>query len=230
MLDRSRPLVKRNLKETRRKTSGRPSLHEPGGDVLPKIVNIARKHFAQYGFQGTSLKAVASEASVANSLLTYHFKGKEGLFRACIESFAHERMEGLSRLLKDPETVEELKLRIEIFVEEMFLSYLKDPDTFEMLQREVKSDNPLAIKMFEETFMKSFNNVVDFFARAKKRGLIVKTFDPLMAAVLLFSVTCDNAQKNHLGIRYLGKSLTDAKWRKQMSNHIVQLFMSGVIK
>lgn len=227
MLDREKAVKKRH---SRKRSSGRPSSKAASGDVLPNIISIARKHFAQHGFQGTNLKDVASEARVANSLLTYHFKGKEGLFRACIESFAHERIESLNRLLKDPENIEELKLRIEIFVEEMFLSYLKDPDTFEMLQREVKANNELAVKMFEETFMKSFFNVVEFFARAKKRGLIAKNFDPLMAAVLLFSATCDNAQKNHLGIRYLGKSLSDAKWRKQMTDHIVQLFMSGVIK
>lgn len=39
-------------------------------------------HFAEYGYDGTSVRAVASEAGVAANLITRYFGGKAGLFAA----------------------------------------------------------------------------------------------------------------------------------------------------
>ena len=90
------------------------------------IVEIARKHFAMHGFNGTSMKDVAAESGIAGSLINYHFQDKEGLFRASIEPFARGRLESISRLMSDPKSRDELKVRIQLFVVEMQSSFLSD--------------------------------------------------------------------------------------------------------
>ncbi len=55
------------------------------GDARRRILDAARRAFATAGFEGASTRAIALEASVAQSLLLYHFKSKEALWRAVMD-------------------------------------------------------------------------------------------------------------------------------------------------
>ena len=47
-----------------------------------RILEVAGRHFAEHGFDGTSVRAVAGEAGVAANLINRYFGGKAGLFAA----------------------------------------------------------------------------------------------------------------------------------------------------
>jgi AcrR family transcriptional regulator len=47
-----------------------------------EILDAAERLFAHTGFDGTSMREIAQAAGVAQALLHYHFKTKEGLFEA----------------------------------------------------------------------------------------------------------------------------------------------------
>lgn len=49
------------------------------------ILDAAERLFASRGFDGTSMREIAQEAGVAQALLHYHFKTKEGLFEAMFQ-------------------------------------------------------------------------------------------------------------------------------------------------
>lgn len=59
-------------------------------DARDAILDAAEKVFGLLGFDGTSMKAVAAEAGVAQSLLHYHYVNKEGLYQAMFERRALE--------------------------------------------------------------------------------------------------------------------------------------------
>ncbi len=46
-----------------------------------RIIRSARQCFAAQGFAGTSTRQIAEDANVAQSLLLYHFKSKDGLWQ-----------------------------------------------------------------------------------------------------------------------------------------------------
>ena len=50
-----------------------------------RILDAAENAFAEDGFSGASMKAIARRADVAQGLLHYHFENKEGLYAAVIE-------------------------------------------------------------------------------------------------------------------------------------------------
>ncbi len=65
-----------------------PSKHARGpredrGVVVARIVKAARTSFAENGWAGTSMRAVARDADVDPSLVHYYFKSKEDLLDAC---------------------------------------------------------------------------------------------------------------------------------------------------
>lgn len=47
-----------------------------------RLVEVAGRHFAEHGYDGTSVRAIATEAGVAANLITRYFGGKAGLFAA----------------------------------------------------------------------------------------------------------------------------------------------------
>lgn len=53
-----------------------------------QLLDIAEKHFALYGFAGTSLRGIIKDAKTNVASVAYHFGTKEELFAAVIERFA----------------------------------------------------------------------------------------------------------------------------------------------
>ncbi len=53
-----------------------------------QILDAAERHFAIYGFAGTSLRGIIKDASVNVAAVAYHYGNKEELFNAVVERFA----------------------------------------------------------------------------------------------------------------------------------------------
>lgn len=197
-------------------------------EIREQILSTAKMHFARYGFEGASLKNIAKDAKVANSLINYHFKDKENLFKCCIEDNALVRMETATRTFHDPKSKEEVRVRLEMFANEMILSILKDPYDFEIMQREMMVGNKIAKKLFVETYFKAFKAGVAFFESAKKKGLLKAGMDPEICTTMLFMSTCEPAKKDFMAREFINKSLADDAHRAKVVMHIVTMLMNGV--
>ncbi len=55
-------------------------------DALARILSAAEQEFAERGFDGAGMKALAARAKVSQSLLHYHFGSKDKLYAAVIQS------------------------------------------------------------------------------------------------------------------------------------------------
>jgi AcrR family transcriptional regulator len=199
-------------------------------EIKARICEVARKHFAMHGMFGASLKDIAGEAQVASSLINYHFKDKEGLFRQCVEPFARGRTEAIQRILSEPETGEELRVRLELFVEEMQAAVLDGRDNFEIIDREVRAQNPIIMKIFEETMLQSFKSVVAFFRKAQENGLLHGEVDPFILSSILFTSTCDPVRKEAVGKKFFNVSFEQPEFRRKYARQIIGLFLKGVVK
>ncbi|MBH5321995.1 CerR family C-terminal domain-containing protein [Aurantiacibacter sediminis] len=51
-----------------------------------KLISTAIRQFGERGFDGASTRDIASEAGTTMSNITYHFRGKDGLYRAAAEA------------------------------------------------------------------------------------------------------------------------------------------------
>lgn len=199
-------------------------------EIKNQLIRVARRHFALHGFHGASLKDIAIEVGVANSLINYHFQDKAGLFRACMETFAHNQMAAIQRILGEARTAEEIGIRIQLFVEEMQSSILADPHSYEIIHREMRAGNQAVMKFFKESIVIAFDSVVEFFRKAKERGLLRSDVDPKMAAILLFSTTCESLKHEVLTKKFFNISFSDPECRSHFAKQVVGLFTNGVVK
>lgn len=55
-------------------------------ETKQRILDAASKLFAEGGFEGTSVRQIASSAGVSLGMIRHYYGSKEGLYRACIDS------------------------------------------------------------------------------------------------------------------------------------------------
>ncbi len=63
-----------------------------------EILRASESLFAEKGFHGTTMREVAEAAGVGLSLIVYHFKSKDGLYRAIFESRQYVNEDRMMRL------------------------------------------------------------------------------------------------------------------------------------
>ncbi len=98
------------------------------------ILDRAEQHFADHGFQGASLSAIARDAEVGNPGLLHHFPSKEVLYRAVLEKQAEELM---ARIQRRVETAGSLQQRLQAFVALQVEWMHARPTGFRLVTREL---------------------------------------------------------------------------------------------
>src|SRR5882757_5260871 len=91
-------------------------------DKKDHIINKAVELFAAKGFEGTSIRDLATAADVNVAMVNYYFGTKEKLFDAIIERKANNSRGDLEELVKDKTLtgLEKIDKIIEIYVERLF--------------------------------------------------------------------------------------------------------------
>lgn len=71
----------------------RKSQSDRSAETSGKILRAAQKLFALRGFDGVTMRAIASEAGVNLASIVYYFENKEGLYLAVFRQYAEPLME-----------------------------------------------------------------------------------------------------------------------------------------
>ncbi|MCP4177555.1 MAG: TetR/AcrR family transcriptional regulator [bacterium] len=85
-----------------------------------KLIKSAINHFAEKGYEGASIRDIALEADINNTMISYHFGGKKQLYNSCIEYVYAESNENMIAIEHEVTFAEENKL-----APEMWLSIFK---------------------------------------------------------------------------------------------------------
>ncbi len=96
--------------KTPKRKRGRPSLAQELD--IDGLLTIALDHFSNYGFEGAQLKIIAEKVGITNSLISYHFKSKEELWKRSVDHLARsivEKFQDIRSELKDTEGISMLR-------------------------------------------------------------------------------------------------------------------------
>lgn len=197
-------------------------------DAKDLLLSSAIKLFAKKGFDGTSVKNIANQAGVNISLVSYHFGGKEGLYKTCLERFGRNRLAATQRILQPSQTREECLLRLDMFIEDMLVWFDEEPDLCAMVQRESDMGFRVARDVFEGTFLKVFMTLMEFVKAGQTRGFLRSDFDPQLAASLFFTGLIHMIQKDDITKRTFGVTLSDLSYRKKFKSQVCAIFFNGL--
>ena len=200
------------------------SKHNGDGSTRKQLLTAARHSFARKGLTGTSIRDIAQGAKLNSSLISYYFQSKDGLYRACIEEIAQTSYQMTKKVLQPAVNETEFRLRLQMFLDNLFQLFLEDRDTGLILIREYDRQHSPAADIFRESFLKIHGVIVEFFNAAQVSGYVDRDKDPFTLASLLFGCFTSQMRMDHLQERAYKKTLMNAQEKRKVENHIVDLF------
>lgn len=200
---------------------------QPNEDTKEKLLAAAKKVFSQKGYSAATVKDIVDEAGVNVSLISYHFKGKEGLLHACVESFGQERMQESLRIFTAPESVEDLKAKLRLWAGLFLRLHAEENSVCAIIHRETIDEDSILWDVFQKTFLKAFEAMVKFFEAGKKKGFLRKDIDPHLAAAMLYGSLSQLGHSQHIQEKVLGTSITNEKFRNQAVDQLTSIFLTG---
>lgn len=138
-------------------------------NTTKNLLTIARNHFSTYGYEKTSLEAIAKEADVTRGAVYHHYKNKKNLFKAVLALVQHEIGENVEREAMMSEDIwEQLILGCVGFVEAAILDtnkrilLIEAPNILEWTEWK-KTDDENSVLLLEEQLL-----------IAKQSGLLIE--------------------------------------------------------
>jgi len=193
-----------------------------------QLIAAALKLFAKKGYKATTIVDIARSARMNVSLVSYHFNGKAGLFRACIEQAASQRLAAARHILTKPQSSEEVRVRLTMFVEEMLNYQVENPEVCTILHRDLHTEMTLIKDLFENGLYKSFATLMDFIEDARGKGLLKSWVNPTYTASHLYGIVLHFGKHQDIGKELLGLSLEDPSVRKEIAEYAVKATLEGI--
>lgn len=193
------------------------------------LLQAAIRLFAESGFDGVTVRDIAQKAGVNFSMISYHFGGKEGLYRACIEEFGRTRVELSKGLIGPVATREEFIEKLQLIIRHVLEEMGKEPELLRIISREIEAGLPIASEVFEATFLKLFGAIVEFYSRAQEQGFLKKDLDPMFLMSMIHGTFMHQYKTDVIRKRYFGRSIHDADERESVIRNFTEIFLGGVL-
>lgn len=208
-------------RENKLRQEARFSLNTAG-----RIVYEATRLFAEKGYDGVSIKEISQAAGVNIAAINYHFDTKANLFRQIVEQFLSELFVSSRKTLLPPQSPEDLKVRLEVFVRQTIEAIIRQPHVISIIQRETEKSN----EVFQKTILKHREALIEFLDQAKKNGLLSPDVGPFFAAEFLMGQIAHGRRRDSAGKDLFGRSPSAEKFRDQWIQQTLRLFLGGVME
>lgn len=198
-------------------------------DTRELILESAKTVFAKKGFDGATVKDLSDIAGVNVSLISYYFKGKEGLYRACLESIGRSRIELGDRILRIPESPEDFRVRLKFYVESLIQEHLAEPEISTIVLRECGQETSIAADIYQTVFYSAYRKIVDFFVAAKEKKFLQPSIDPEISAFVIFGALMNAIRLDSMSEKLTGKTLKTPSQRDHFIQNLLYSVLDGVI-
>lgn len=155
-------------------------------ETRKKLIEVARRAFAEYGYTDTSMDKLTAEAGLTRGALYHHFGDKRGLFAAVVDQIDSQMAEYAQQHLEQPDDLwEGLLLEGQTYIQNAL-----NPE----FQRIVLRDGPAVLGdpahwPSQNRCLQSTRECVEQILTAEQ----IKIVDPEAAAVLLNGATMNAA-------------------------------------
>jgi AcrR family transcriptional regulator len=133
-------------------------------DIKTKILIAAKKLFAKQGFDSTTVRQICDEAGANVALVSYHFGGKENVFKSLFSTFLP--MDDMSDFVKqDVDPVQ----AVEMSIVGITRLRLRDPEMVALMQQEIALMSP-RIHVIREHAFPMWGKLRSMLEKGKEQG------------------------------------------------------------
>ena len=142
-------------------------------DTRDRILEAAALEFAEHGFEGASTRNVAAQAGVQLPLVVYHFKSKEGLWRAVLTSL-NERFVNMYRTRLEGLRGVDAPTQLRLILEDFIRFSAENPAFHWLMSHEASKGGRRMNWLVEEYVRHFFKEITDLIRAAQKVGRFVE--------------------------------------------------------
>ena len=151
------------------------------------ILNAAIAEFAERGFEGASIRAIADRLDLQHPLITYHYRSKDILWRAAAEhAFEQIRTEWDILAPEGSELSPLVRLRQEYTA--LFRYTVAFPEFHRFMRQEALTNNPRLKWLAETVLAPLLARLLPQIIEAQKRDLL-PAVDPILFHYMMVSLT-----------------------------------------
>lgn len=202
----------------------------PAEKTKESLLREAKKHFALYGLEGASLREICREAEANVSAVKYHFGNKEGLYRASLSEFAHQKLQKMNIILTPSESLEELRVKLKLFIEDYYQESFADKDMCSLVNKECEKMHPIMEDIFPSTFMKIFEKIVMIIQDGINKGFLRADVDSNVAGKMIFHTINGVLRMDHITKKFFNSTIEDNDTRSKLINDILSIIVNGIKK
>jgi AcrR family transcriptional regulator len=156
---------------------------DPDASSRALILKAARILFAEKGYEAATVREIADTAGVNLSLISYHFHGKEGLLRECLEDYIRQKHQIFVRYFtKPPEDLAEIRVKLGMFLAERFSGSEEDLQIFKIFHRECYHQSSPTHELFREKMEINHRLLAEYLGAAQVKKLIKDDVNPFFLA------------------------------------------------
>jgi TetR/AcrR family transcriptional regulator len=158
----------------------RPSADPTRDRILAAAVDL----FSEKSFDGASTREIATRAGVTQPLVSYHYKSKDDLWRAAVDSLFAELRHALAARsdgLRGVDEVTSAKLRVREFI----TFSARNPQLHRIITQESKADGPRMDYLVDHHVRPLYASTVEMFEHLARDGVV----PPIAAPHLYYILT-----------------------------------------
>jgi TetR/AcrR family transcriptional regulator len=156
-------------------------------ETRASILNAAIAEFAERGFEGASIRAIADRLGLQHPLITYHYRSKDILWRAAAEHVFAQISAGWDSLAQENFDLPPLDRLREAYAT-LFRYTVAFPEFHRFMRQEALTDNPRLKWVAETVLAPLLARLIPQIAAAQKQGLL-PSVDPILFHYRMVSLT-----------------------------------------
>jgi len=194
-------------------------------DGALKIMKTAEALFAEQGYAGTSLNAIAKQSDVSKANIFHHFENKEALYCAVLGQASKEMSDVIDEIHNPNSPIEE---QIRQYSLQHLMSLFRNRNVTRLILREMQDDNGQQnVAMAHDVLGDSFSRIVNLIEAAQSENKIRKN---IPAAVIAISMVAGNVfyfQVHKLLDQF--PELSGAEQPQNYSSAFSEILLNGIL-
>lgn len=168
---------------TQTKAKPKRKIQRRSEEVRKKILDVALNCFGEKGFDGASTRIIANEAKITHTLVIYHFKSKEKLWKATVENVLKKYVV-LSEITDLQDTPKQWLMS---FIEQFVRFSARYPQVHRIFTAEGNQDSPRMRWVINLFLRDHYGQVIKIIRLGQDQGL-VRQYDSARLYYLIIGV------------------------------------------
>ncbi|MES2801253.1 MAG: TetR family transcriptional regulator [Bdellovibrionota bacterium] len=202
-------------------------------DAKKCILQAAAKLFSRCGLDKTSTRDISKDSHANISLISYHFGGKEGLYREVIREFAEKVRDQVTPIIKEfkekPMSKELFVGEVKTMVNNIVEMRYAHPEISIILSREKIEGMPLSRDVHEEIFYPLIKNFYAMVIAAQEKNIVRPSINPAVFFIMLSEGVMGFYEMMDCNTSLREDCEALIQDREAFKNQVVDIFLTGVL-